>query len=92
MSLETQRVGDPLPKFTPLDGVDYLITITAMDIDQTRQPNSTTDSSSRTGSAGQIQKRGRSKARPAMGFPVYRKGKRVGARLNVREIKKSLRP
>lgn len=61
-----------------------------MDIDQAKQPSSTTASVSR--SSGQIQKRGRGKARAAMVFPIYKKGKRVGPHLSARERKKSLRP
>ena len=68
----------------------HLITSTDMDIDQVKQPSSAMASISRAN--GQIQKRGRGKARAAMVFPVYKKGKRVGPRLSARERKKSLRP
>lgn len=61
-----------------------------MDIDQAKQPSSTTQSTSR--STSRVQKPGRGKARAAMVFPIYRKGKRVGPRLSARETKKSLRP
>lgn len=43
-------------------------------------------------SRGRVQKRGRGKARSAMVFPVYKKGKRVGLKLNARQRKSSLKP
>lgn len=70
--------------------VNTSLYITGMDIDQAKQPSSTTQSTSR--STSRVQKPGRGKARAAMVFPIYRKGKRVGPRLSARETKKSLRP
>ncbi|CAF9943476.1 MAG: hypothetical protein ALECFALPRED_000461 [Alectoria fallacina] len=59
-----------------------------MGIDQAKEPSSTTE----TLSSGRVQKRERGKTRAAMMFPIYKKGKRIGPHLSVRERKKSLRP
>ncbi|KAK0512947.1 hypothetical protein JMJ35_004964 [Cladonia borealis] len=61
-----------------------------MDVEQDN--GSIKDAESRPRSSGRIQKKGRGKAKAAMIFPVYRKGKRVGPHLNKRQRRKSLRP
>ncbi|KAL2037022.1 hypothetical protein N7G274_010307 [Stereocaulon virgatum] len=61
-----------------------------MDFDRVKNSTNATKSGSRA--SGRIQKRWRSKARAAMVFPVYNKGRRVGSQLNKRQRRKSLRP
>ena len=68
----------------------HLNTSLEMDIEQVRQSSSATESAFRNTS--RVQKRGRGKAKAAMVFPIYRKGKRVGLRFRAKERKKSLRP
>ena len=63
---------------------------TEMDVEQDNDSMKAAESRSR--SSGRIHKKGRGKAKAAMVFPVYRKGKRVGPHLNKRQRRKSLRP
>ena len=69
-----------------LEGLTRLTATIEMSIDQADRPSSTREPSS-----SRVQKRRRGKARAAMVFPIYRKGKRVGPRLSARERKKSPR-
>lgn len=64
--------------------------ITDMDIDEAT--GSTLAKASRSKSSGRIQKRGRNKARASTVFPVYKKGKRIGPHLSMKQRRKSLRP
>ena len=61
-----------------------------MDIEQVKKDKSNTKFIS--GNRGRIQKKGRSKAKAAMVFPVYKKGRRIGPRLSKMQRRKSLRP
>ncbi|KAL2050782.1 hypothetical protein ABVK25_009020 [Lepraria finkii] len=77
------------PKETESEA-DLLVSEGEMDLDQANTSTNATNSGSR--SIGSIQKKGRGKARAAMVFPVYKKGRRVGAQLSKRQRRKSLRP
>ena len=44
------------------------------------------------GGCGRIHKKRRGKARAAIVFPTYKKGKRTGPNLNARQRKQSLKP
>ncbi|KAK3169485.1 hypothetical protein OEA41_008868 [Lepraria neglecta] len=77
------------PKETESEA-DLLASEGEMDLDQADTSTNATNSGSR--SSGRIQKKGRGKARAAMVFPVYKKGRRVGPQLSKRQRRKSLRP
>jgi len=59
-----------------------------MDIDQASGGSAATT----TRSSGRVQKKGRGKAKAAMVFPVYKRGRRVGPRLSKTQRRKSLKP
>ncbi|MCJ1458366.1 hypothetical protein MMC28_008738 [Mycoblastus sanguinarius] len=68
----------------------HYVPTTDMDIGQAKNPSSTAKSIS--GKLSRVQKRERGKARAAMVFPVYKKGRKVGPHLTARQRRKSLRP
>jgi len=63
---------------------------TGMEIEQVTESCPATRSTPR--GTKRIEKKGRSKAKASMVFPVYKKGRRVGPRLSARQKKQSLKP
>ena len=62
----------------------------AMELDHPDDPTVTKPQTPKA--SNRIQKRARSKAKAAMVFPIYKKGKRVGPHLSSRQRKQSLKP
>ena len=67
-----------------------MLTCIDMDVDQPTGSSGYADKSKR--GEKRIQKRGRDKAKAAMVFPVYKKGRKIGPRLSARQKRNSLRP
>lgn len=72
-SLNMLRRYCPLPKVSR-----FLITVVPIEMDADKPSQNTSHQRSR--SARRVEKQGRGKARAAMVFPVFKKGRRVGPR------------
>lgn len=90
IQIPQQRVRRP--RFRAFDGEDadeHTLPI-GMDVDQIIEAKSASRPTTRN--TKRVEKRGRVKAKASMVFPVYKKGRRIGPRLTVRQKKQSLKP
>lgn len=90
MNIGLQGVDESKARSSTWQIADADAVCTDMDIEQVTESNPATRSTPQ--GTKRIEKKGRSKAKASMVFPVYKKGRRVGPRLSARQKKQSLKP